>query len=568
MTDTVTEYQSAALADGEAEEIQRTAYEELRAEVLDSDHHPEEEQDPDAGAGAGRFVWADPFVLVVDPFNHRKKRSDGEDEDDTTEPNLELIASVEEFGVQTPLLLRPQPDGTLGIIFGQRRNKAAQLAAPARKAAGQPWKVPAIVRDDLADADDDALVLSVVENRHREDASTLDYIEAAQQLALMKGGTRTKRKRQARAMGLTEQELDAAAQASQLDDATLKRGVDRDFDLLELADLETVKEHPDAISELSTARYWDQRSGGADRGRWNHTLQKLRDELTERAKLAQLREQLREAGLTVLDWRSDWTQVAARPVAGLLGSLGKPLDAERHAQDCPGRAVAIDPSGEPVPLCADWKANRHQMPEAPKPVADNSELRQVKAYNAAWRSARTVRHDFIKQICARKGEASSEIWTQILSIISSGCAANTDMMAQFLSAEPKSGRDPRYGRQDPFGDLIARTGKQRRWTILFAQVAAHCERQYMHDGAWRNTIDRAVVQWIEFLAKHCGYTLSEIEEETLETARQQAAEVAAKEAARAAAQAKDDEAELELDGDLTDDEAELDGDLTDEGSSE
>lgn len=171
------------------------------------------------------------------------------------------------------------------------------------------------------------------------------------------------------------------------------------------------------------------------------------------------------------------------------------------------------------------------MPEAPKPVADNSELRQVKAYNAAWRSARTVRHDFIKQICARKGEASSEIWTQILSIISSGCAANTDMMAQFLSAEPKSGRDPRYGRQDPFGDLIARTGKQRRWTILFAQVAAHCERQYMHDGAWRNTIDRAVVQWIEFLAKHCGYTLSEIEEETLETARQQAAEVAAKEAA-------------------------------------
>src|SRR5437764_10812492 len=89
--------------------------------------------EPPAGVEGfkGTFAWVDPRTLVVDPYNHRKSRtgaSEDEAVEDTTEPDAELIASVCEIGVQTPLLLRPQADGeSLGIIFGQRRFKAATI---------------------------------------------------------------------------------------------------------------------------------------------------------------------------------------------------------------------------------------------------------------------------------------------------------------------------------------------------------------------------------------------------------------------------------------------------------
>src|SRR5437764_2472185 len=94
----------------------------------------------------GRFAWIDPHDLVVDPCNHRKHR---DAEDDTTQPDAELQASVDELGVLTPLVLRPQTgehEGKLGIIFGQRRNNAALAAAKKSKAKKKPYRlVPAII---------------------------------------------------------------------------------------------------------------------------------------------------------------------------------------------------------------------------------------------------------------------------------------------------------------------------------------------------------------------------------------------------------------------------------------
>ncbi|MFD7338502.1 ParB/RepB/Spo0J family partition protein [Streptomyces violascens] len=168
----------------------------------------------------GTFTWVDPRTLVVDPYNHRKPPAPGTDDsdeeqvEDTTEPDPELIASVREIGVQTPLLLRPQADGkTLGIIFGQRRFKAATIAVEEAIAEGRAFRlVPAIVRTDLRGVDDAALTISLIENAHRKATSARDNIAAVQQLSLMKI-SKTRKAKYARSLGLTVDQVKASETA-------------------------------------------------------------------------------------------------------------------------------------------------------------------------------------------------------------------------------------------------------------------------------------------------------------------------------------------------------------------
>ena len=73
------------------------------------------------------------------------------------EPMRELIESIMTYGILTPLIVRPVPDGCYQIISGHRRKYAAvQL---------KYRKVPVIIR---AMSDDEALVAMVDSNLNRE----------------------------------------------------------------------------------------------------------------------------------------------------------------------------------------------------------------------------------------------------------------------------------------------------------------------------------------------------------------------------------------------------------------
>jgi ParB family chromosome partitioning protein len=73
------------------------------------------------------------------------------------EPMRELIESIMTYGILTPLIVRPVPDGCYQIISGHRRKYAAvQL---------KYRKVPVIIR---AMNDDQALVAMVDSNLNRE----------------------------------------------------------------------------------------------------------------------------------------------------------------------------------------------------------------------------------------------------------------------------------------------------------------------------------------------------------------------------------------------------------------
>lgn len=82
-----------------------------------------------------------------------------------------LAASVKEFGVLQPIVVRELGPGRYELVAGERRWRASRQAGLAT--------VPAVVRDI---GDEASLVQAVVENIHREDLNPLEEAAAFQQL--------------------------------------------------------------------------------------------------------------------------------------------------------------------------------------------------------------------------------------------------------------------------------------------------------------------------------------------------------------------------------------------------
>ncbi len=100
--------------------------------------------------------------IVPNPYQPRKLFDD--------EALQELAASIREFGIIQPLLVRPAASG-YELIAGERRLRAAKLA--------QLTQVPAIVKNF---SDKEAAELAMIENLQREDLHYLDEALGFQQL--------------------------------------------------------------------------------------------------------------------------------------------------------------------------------------------------------------------------------------------------------------------------------------------------------------------------------------------------------------------------------------------------
>src|SRR4051794_20557488 len=84
----------------------------------------------------------------------------------------ELAASIVANGVVQPILLRPQPNGRVQLIAGERRWRASQLA--------KKGTIPAILRQV---SDEQAMEITIVENLQREDLNPMDQARAFERLA-------------------------------------------------------------------------------------------------------------------------------------------------------------------------------------------------------------------------------------------------------------------------------------------------------------------------------------------------------------------------------------------------
>ncbi|MGD9482924.1 ParB N-terminal domain-containing protein [Streptomyces sp. TRM70308] len=530
-------------------------------------------------ADAGRLEWIDPLTdfrpdepgesrVVIDPFNHRKKREDGEE--DTTEPDPGLVASVEAVGVQQAPVLRPQAgehEGKLGIVMGQRRMKAARAAAERAVAEGRKYrKVRVIIRDDLKGVDDEALAGSMVENVHRAAASARDDLDAAQQLSFMVSAKRVPKARKAQlaaAIGRTAEELDAAPRVAKIAPGVIEELWEEgaEFDWVEQADYAEVEGVPNALLKLEQAKRKDAGEGNAKRGAWRQAMQALKAEKAKSERIAATTAELAGKMIPVIGWPYDWRYSAARPLAELESAIGRPLTEAGHSETCEGHAATFDPAdGEVVWVCKDFRKQGHRIIGAAAPDAQGgdqeaeakaeakreaarAEARIVKTNNAAWRLAREVRQEFIVAMCQDKGEAPADVKDLVLTTILAGRYAythyvNTDC-GDRLSTYLKDA-DLKHTPADVVAKLVKRTGAKRYWWLLFAHVAGMYEVEHMTDEAWRGKkdefgrrkpIERQTVQWLTFLKGH-GYSLSEVEEETLATAQQQAKQDAERRAER------------------------------------
>jgi len=91
----------------------------------------------------------------------------------------DLAQSVAESGVVQPVVVRTLADGGYELLAGERRWRAAQLAGV--------HTVPAVVRDDLSDAE--AAILGLIENLQRESLGPMETARGLESLCREHGLT-------------------------------------------------------------------------------------------------------------------------------------------------------------------------------------------------------------------------------------------------------------------------------------------------------------------------------------------------------------------------------------------
>ncbi len=121
------------------------------------------------------FVSSSKTIEMIDIellIENEKNRYRTKDEADIEVQNEELIASIEEFGVLQPLLVR-EMNGYYKIISGHRRNLMCQRLVEEGKEAFN--KIPCIIDNQIIDDDDEQLKI-IATNKNRE-KNTWEKIE-------------------------------------------------------------------------------------------------------------------------------------------------------------------------------------------------------------------------------------------------------------------------------------------------------------------------------------------------------------------------------------------------------
>lgn len=416
----------------------------------------------------------------------------------------EFVDSVRQHGILQPVVGHRGADGAVTIAYGHRRAAAAvEMGLPT---------IPTLVHDmdSPAVSGADRVLAQVVENDHRAGLSTAERVGAYGQLAAfglsptqIARRSSTRKAEVDRALKVAASDLAAAATARY--DLTLGQAV-------VLSDFEQDKE---AVTALVA---------GAKTGQFEHVAQRLRDQRHFQQAVTDLTTRLAGDGVTVLADRPD--TAARRGTTRRLDELahdGEPLDPEQH-QACPGHAAYLERSwGEelvqPVLVCRDPRGNghidRHRQsaaadagagPGAALSEAERAERRQVRQNNTDWRSAETVRRDFLRQLLGRKTPP-----TGARRFLAESLVAGHHALRRALERGHPLARD--LLDLDPAGDgltttLEAASDTRAEVIALGVVLAAYEDATDVH--TWRNP-DTATRGYLDFL-RCTGYQLSPLEQ--------------------------------------------------------
>ncbi|MGR7000803.1 hypothetical protein ACU686_26585 [Yinghuangia aomiensis] len=177
-----------------------------------------------------------------------------------------------------PLIVRPlgvDEDGNpaqYGVIAGQRRLGAQVIANETAQEENRPVrKIPCWVIQDCGPGM--ATLVSLLENKYREEMTNRDIVTAVHQLSLS-GMAAADLNRAAKSIGLKPEDIKHAKRARDVSDNALDWAAVYEFDLQELAVLADFQDMPNAVRLLGVARQRDaeEETGG---GHWRHAVASL-----------------------------------------------------------------------------------------------------------------------------------------------------------------------------------------------------------------------------------------------------------------------------------------------------
>lgn len=498
----------------------------------------------------GQVYEVDPATLVIGT-NVRtdiKERSD-------------FAKSIKALGVLEPITAYIGEDGALVVYRGQRRTlTAAKVGTPT-------GTVPVRVLERPEDAE--RIVAQVSENLHRAEMSAAEERDAIEQLALLGVSAAQIAKRTA----IEREQVNAALKVAKSE--TARSRMDNDgLTLEQAAILAEFEDDPEALSRLEQQLSWggsrlehlaqQLRDERADRERLRAEAERLRGEgvpVLDPDECPSPRWEYELDGLVrVSDGQpvpeEEWPSVPGAAVVLEMrlvrveathvaeGTEQEPtevetedLDEDHDADEGGGKWqdviaqvwVCTDP--EAAGLCQRWQYRANQAtgdsggatdPEqaAAKAEAEReakaAERRRVIENNKAWRSAETVRREWLAEFVQRKTPpkgAEALICRAVLDVpawLERAGREGHPLLTRALTGKEPSSPWTDEGRKQAAALRLTNTGSPKAHTmralaaVLTAWEASTSVSTWRNPGAWDRHIMQALTEW--------GYQPSEVEE--------------------------------------------------------
>ncbi|TFH68142.1 ParB N-terminal domain-containing protein [Cellulomonas sp. HD19AZ1] len=442
-----------------------------------------------APATSAAIVHVDPNALILEA----NVRSD-------VELDAEFVASIRDYGVLVPVLVHQVEEG-LRVRAGQRRTLGAI-------AAGRETIPALIVEGD--DGEARRLIEQWSENHHRRALSTGDEADAFQQLALLglsasqiARRTHAKKERVTAALKVGSSKVARAAAeqyAITLDQAAVIAEFEDDAEVVEALTIAAVDE-PETFA---------------------HVAQRARDDRAQEVARAALVEDLTAKGLTVVDGRVDLTELY-----DLAGGDGRGMSTEEH-ETCPARAAFVTTNwkGELAVVygCTSPDENGHTRRWGSAPLTEEeeeaakeekrAERRHVIETNAAWRSAETVRREWLTAFAKRKSAPANATAFVVSALTNAATVGTLDdstrergnaLARSFLGITEVEGR---YASGAAFKGVVEKVSGQRAQMIALVVILAAIEESTSVQ-TWRSP-SLCVAAYFTAL-RSWGYHLSEVE---------------------------------------------------------
>ena len=424
----------------------------------------------------------DPATLTVD-INVRKDAA----------LTADFIASIKEHGVMEPVSAHRKEDGTVHVLMGQRRTRAAVEA--------QREEIPVMIIESPEEAE--RIVTQVVENIQRAELTAADEADAYHQLSLIGVSASAIAKKTGRKKAAVEGAL--KAKASEAGAAALDRGWDIETALImaefeqdeaATADLESVlMDEPDQLF---------------------HVAQQIRDNRAREAELAALIDGLKAEGKTLVDYAGHYADEENLFVTAANRADGEPATDE----DANAALVSTNYLGEHNVrlVIAGWKelgfSPRHErydggsnVQKGPMTDEQKAERKTLIANNKAAESATIVRREFVRNLLSKKQAPKGwQHFTAYALTHHPETASGYDGKVAAEMVGAKSDESDRWG-WNPLRDHVA-ASTARPEVSLIALVCAGYEKTIAKDS-WRSP-SQAHRDYLNQLVVW-GYTASETE---------------------------------------------------------